>query len=305
MTSNGFTEIIKKVQGEPSRRIALAGAEDPKALQAVDRAHREGIAEVLLVGNPSAIERNAADLGVDLAPFEVVESADAANTAASLVGDGRADVLMKGSVPTKNYLRAVLSEINGLLTGRLLSHVMLSVLPAYHKLLLLTDAALNIAPDLAEKADIIRNAVGVAQGLGIERPKVAVLAAVEKVNLPDMPATGDAAALSLMSRRGQLGRCIVDGPLAFDNAISEESARIKGIESEVAGDADILLCPDIEAANVLYKCFIYFAGAKAGALIVGAAAPVVLPSRADGTEIKYLSIVTAMAVAGGQGGREQ
>lgn len=302
MTSSDFTGLINRVRRAPSRRIALAGAEDPKALQAVDRVHREGIAEAILVGDPSAIERSAAELGVDLAPFEVVGSADPATDAASLVGAGGADVLVKGSVPSKNYLRAVLNGDNGLRTGRLLSHVMIAALPAYHKLILLTDAALNIAPDLAEKADIVRNAVGVAQGLGVERPKVAVLAAVEKVNLPDMPATGDAAALSVMAGRGQLGRCVVDGPLAFDNAISEESARIKGIESEVAGDADILLCPDIESANVLYKCFIYFAGAKAGALIVGAAAPVVLPSRADDTETKYLSIVLAMAVAGGQGG---
>ncbi|MCX7022279.1 MAG: bifunctional enoyl-CoA hydratase/phosphate acetyltransferase, partial [bacterium] len=231
--------------------------------------------------------------------FEIVASADAAETAASLVGAGRSAVLRKGSVSSKAYLRAVLNEANGLRTGRLLSHVMVAAVPAYHKLLFLTDAALNIAPTLAEKADIVRNAVDVARILGVARPKVAALAAVEKVNLPDMPATGDAAALAVMARRGQLGDCIVDGPLAFDNAISKESARIKGIESEVAGDADVLLCPDIESANILYKCLVYFSGAEAGAVIVGAAAPVVLTSRADDALTKYLSIVTAMAVAGG------
>jgi phosphate butyryltransferase len=299
MNDGGFSVLIDRVKKAPSRRIALAGADNTKALQAVDMAYREGIAEVTLVGNPSLVEGTAAELGVDLSPYAIVESADAADTAASLVGDGGADVLMKGSVSSKDYLRAVLNADNGLRTDRLLSHVMLAALPAYHKLLLLTDAALCIAPDLAEKADIVRNAVGVAHALGIERPKVAVLAAVEKVNLPDMPATGDAAALTLMARRGQLGPCVVDGPLAFDNAVSKESARIKGIESEVAGDADVLLCPDIESANVLYKCFTHFAGAKAGAVIVGAAAPVVLPSRADDAETKYLSIVAAMAVAGG------
>ncbi|HUT98344.1 MAG TPA: bifunctional enoyl-CoA hydratase/phosphate acetyltransferase [bacterium] len=299
MTEDHFTGLIQRVKDEPSRRIALAGADDPTALEAVDRAHREGLAEATLVGDPAAIEANAANLGVDLEPFEMVASADAAGTAASLVGGGRSDVLMKGSVASKAYLRAVLNEDNGLRTGRLLSHVMVAAVPAYHKLLFLTDAAFNIAPTLAEKADIIRNAVDVARILGVGRPKVAVLAAVEKVNLPDMPATGDAAALTVMARRGQLGDCIVDGPLAFDNAVSRESARIKGIESEVAGDADVLLCPDIESANILYKCLIHFSGARAGAVIVGAAAPVVLPSRADDAMTKYLSIVTAMAIAGG------
>ncbi len=302
MTEDTFTSLIARVKDEPSRRIALAGADDPMALEAVELAYREGLAEATLVGDPVAIRANAANLGVDIAPFEMVPSADAAGTAAALVGGGQADVLMKGSVSSKAYLRAVLNEGHGLRSGRLLSHVMVASVPAYHKLLLLTDAALNIAPSLSEKADIIRNAVAAARSLGVERPKVAVLAAVEKVNLPDMPATGDAAALAVMARRGQLGDCVVDGPLAFDNAVSKESARIKGIESEVAGDADVLVCPDIESANILYKCFIHFSGARAGAVIVGAAAPVVLPSRADDAMTKYLSIVTAMALAGGSNG---
>lgn len=302
MTEDAFTGLIRRVKDESSRRIALAGADDPMALEAVELAYREGLAEATLVGDPAAIRANAADLGADISPFEMVASADAAGTAAALVGGGKADVLMKGSVSSKAYLRAVLNEGHGLRSGRLLSHVMVASVPAYHKLLLLTDAAFNIAPTLSEKADIIRNAVAAARSLGVERPKVAVLAAVEKVNLPDMPATGDAAALAVMARRGQLGDCVVDGPLAFDNAVSKESARIKGIHSEVAGDADVLVCPDIEAANILYKCFIYFSGARAGAVIVGAAAPVVLPSRADDAMTKYLSIVTAMALAGGSDG---
>ena len=299
MVEDDFTGIIRRVKDEPSRRIALAGADDPMALEAVELAHREGLIEATLVGDPAAIRASAADLGVDLEPFEIVPSADAAGTAASLVGGGKADVLMKGSVSSKAYLRAVLNEDNGLRTGRLLSHVMVAAVPAYPKLVFLTDAAFNIAPTLSEKVDIVRNAAATARSLGVARPKVAVLAAVEKVNLPDMPATGDAAALAVMARRGQLGDCVVDGPLAFDNAVSKESARIKGISSEVAGDADVLLCPDIESANILYKCFIYFSGARAGAVIVGAAAPVVLPSRADDAMTKYLSIVTAMALAGG------
>jgi len=299
LVEDDFTGIIRRVKDEPSRRIALAGAEDTMALEAVELAHREGLIEATLVGDPAAIRASAADLGADISPFEIVPSADAAGTAASLVGGGKADVLMKGSVSSKAYLRAVLNEGNGLRTGRLLSHVMVAAVPAYPKLVFLTDAAFNIAPTLSEKADIIRNAVATARRLGVARPKVAVLAAVEKVNLPDMPATGDAAALAVMGRRGQLGDCVVDGPLAFDNAVSKDSARIKGISSEVAGEADVLVCPDIEAANVLYKCLIYFSGARAGAVIVGAAAPVVLPSRADNAMTKYLSIVTAMALAGG------
>ena len=299
MTEDAFTSLIRQVKDEPSRRIALAGADDPMALEAVEWVHREGLAEATLVGDPASIGATAARLGVDLEPFEVVASADAAETAASLVGGGRADVLMKGSVSSKAYLRAVLNGENGLRTGRLLSHVMVAAVPVYPKLLFLTDAALNIAPTLSEKADIIRNAVGVARSLGVARPKVAVLAAVEKVDLPDMPATGDAAALAVMGRRGQLGDCVVDGPLAFDNAVSKESARIKGIVSEVAGDADVLVCPDIESANILYKCLVHFSGARAGAVVVGAAAPVVLPSRSDDALTKYLSIVTAMAIAGG------
>jgi phosphate butyryltransferase len=302
LTEDAFTSLIARVKDEPSRRIALAGADDPMALEAVELAYREGLVEATLVGDPAAIRANAAHLGADISPFEMVPSTDAAGTAAALVGGGKADVLMKGSVSSKAYLRAVLNEDNGLRSGRLLSHVMVASVPAYPKLVFLTDAALNIAPSLSEKADIIRNAVDAARVLGVERPKVAVLAAVEKVNLPDMPATGDAAALAVMARRGQLGDCVVDGPLAFDNAVSKESARIKGIESEVAGDVDVLLCPDIEAANILYKCLIYFSGARAGAVIVGAAAPVVLPSRADDAMTKYLSIVTAMALAGGSDG---
>jgi phosphate butyryltransferase len=302
LTEDVFTGIIRRVKEEPSRRIALAGADDPMALEAVELAHREGLAEATLVGDPAAIRANAAELGVDISPFEVVPSDDAAGTAASLVGEGKADVLMKGSVTSKAYLRAVLNEGHGLRTGRLLSHVMVAAVPVYPKLLFLTDAAFNIAPTLSEKADIVRNAVATARRLGVARPKVAVLAAVEKVDLPDMPATGDAAALTVMARRGQLGDCVVDGPLAFDNAVSPESARVKGISSEVAGEADVLVCPDIEAANVLYKCLIHFSGARAGAVIVGAAAPVVLPSRSDDAMTKYLSIVTAMAVAGGWDG---
>ena len=183
MTENGFTIVIQRVKEARSRRIALAGADDPMALEAVARAHREELAEATLVGNPAAIRATAAGLGLDLSPFELIESADAAGTTAALVGRGSCDVLMKGSVTSKDYLKAVLNEGHGLRTGRLLSHVMVAALPAYPKLLFLTDAALNIAPTLSEKADILRNAVETARRLGVARPKVAVLAAVEQGEL--------------------------------------------------------------------------------------------------------------------------
>lgn len=299
MPFTDLTQLVDRVKELPSRRLAVAGSDNAETLQAVALAHQESIAEATLFGDAEATRKLADEVGIDLKPFRLVNTptSQAAIEAADAVAAGEADALMKGGVSTRDFLRAVLAEDIGLRTGRLLSHVMIAEVPAYHKLLFLSDAAMNIAPDLAAKADILRNAVGVARGLGLETPKVAVLAAVEKVNLPAMPCTGDAAVLTLMGRRGQLGPCIVDGPLAFDNAISSESARIKKIHSEVAGDADILLAPDIEAANVLYKCLNYFAGARAAALIVGAAAPVILPSRADNPQTKFLSIATGLAVA--------
>lgn len=295
MPLTNFDALLRQVKKNPTRRLALAGAENTEALEAVARARKENIAEATLFGSRVAIEKTADKLKIDLSLFEVVETGNPADAAAELVGSGEAAAMMKGGIPTKQFLRAVLNEKYGLRTGRLLSHVMIAQLPAYHKLLFLTDAAMNIAPGLKEKAELIRNAVEIARALGIEQPKVAVLAAVEKVNLPAMPATGDAAALAVMGKRGQLGNCLVDGPLALDNAISTESAKIKGIKSNVAGDADVLLCPDIEAANVLYKAFTYLASAKAGAVIVGAACPIILPSRADDSETKFLSIACALS----------
>ncbi len=299
MPFTDLTQLVDRVKERPSRRLSVAGSDNAETLLAVAKAHEENIAEALLFGDSEATKRLADEAGVDLAPFELVEAPakQAAERAADAVAAGDADALMKGGVSTRAFLKAVLAEDNRLRTGRLLSHVMIAEIPAYHKLLLLSDAAMNIAPDLAEKADILKNACDVARKLGIERPGVAALAAVEKVNLPAMPCTGDAAALALMSRRGQLGDCVVDGPLAFDNAVSKESARIKKIESVVAGDADVLIAPDIEAANVLYKCLNFFAGARSAALIVGAAAPVILPSRADSPQTKFLSIAAALTIA--------
>jgi phosphate butyryltransferase len=212
-----------------------------------------------------------------------------------MIREKKADILMKGNLGTSNLLRAVLNKEFGLRTGELISHLALFELATYHKIIGLTDAAMNIAPDLNGKASLIKSSTAYLRKLGVEKPKVAILAAVETVN-PDMKSTLDASALSKMADRGQIKGCIVDGPLAFDNAVSKKSADYKGIVSPVAGDADLLVADDIDAANILYKAFIYFAGAKCAAVILGAAAPIVLTSRADSDETKLNSIALAAAI---------
>ncbi|HRZ90045.1 MAG TPA: bifunctional enoyl-CoA hydratase/phosphate acetyltransferase, partial [Spirochaetia bacterium] len=239
---------------------------------------------------------------LDVSRFQRIEEKDSGKAAAravELVREGRADLLMKGILDTSVLLKAVLNKENGLNTGRLTSHVAVMETQTYHKLLFVTDAAINIAPDIPGKIDIIANAVQVAQALGIPVPKVALLAAVEKVNWEKMPCTADAAVLTQMNRRGQIKGCLVDGPLALDNAVSAERARIKGIVSEVAGDADIFVAPDIEAGNILYKCLLDLGQAKGAGIVVGAARPVVLTSRADTADVKLASIALACVVATG------
>jgi phosphate butyryltransferase len=220
----------------------------------------------------------------------------AAELAVKAVHLNEANVLMKGNIPTATILKAVLNKEFGLRTGNVLSHVAVFEVPGYDRYIIVTDAAMNIAPDLEQKAQIISNAVSVARAIGIDKPKVAPLAAVEVVN-PAMPATLDAAALTAMNKRGQITDCIVDGPLALDNAVSMLAAEHKGIDSEVAGQADILLVPTIETGNVLYKSLVYFANAKVGAVIAGAKAPIVLTSRADSAESKLYSLALAVCTA--------
>jgi phosphate butyryltransferase len=209
---------------------------------------------------------------------------------------------MKGALDTSILLKAALNKEAGINAGRLTSHVAVIESPYYHKLFIVTDAAINIAPDIYGKLDIVANAVKVSRALGVERPKVAMLAAVEKVNFDKMPCTADAAIIAQMNRRGQVKDCVVDGPLALDNAISAESARIKHIESEVAGDADVLVVPDIEAGNVLYKALLDLGGAKGAGIVAGAAKPIVLTSRADSPESKLASIALAALVGAAREG---
>jgi len=295
-----ISEIIEKAKTLGRRRLAVASAQEAAVLEAVADAYREGIAEPILVGEPGAIARAAAEAnkgsGVDISSFRIVEEpslAGAAARAVALVRSGEAEFLMKGIIDTSLLLRVALNKETGLNAGRLASHVAVIEVPTYHKLLIVTDAALNIAPDLSAFVDIIDSAVAVANALEVKTPKVALLAAVEKVNPEKMPCTVTASVLTQMNRRGQIKNCIVDGPLALDNAISAESARIKKIQSDVAGDADILVVPDIEAGNILYKCLLDLAGAKGAAVIMGASVPMVLTSRADSAETKLASIALA------------
>lgn len=281
-------------------RIAVAAAQDEAVLSAVEAARREGLASAVLFGDTAAIEAVAKEEGIDLSPYEIVHVpglAQAAAAAVARVRDGGASLLMKGLLDTAIILKAALNKEAGLNAGRLASHAGVAASPYYHKLLIVTDAAINIAPGIREKLDIIRNAVDLSRALGVERPKVALLAAIEKVNPEKMPCTVDAATLTQMNRRGQIPLCVVDGPLALDNAVSAEAARVKKIESPVAGDADILVVPDIEAGNVLYKALFDLGGAKGAGLVLGAAAPIVLTSRSDTAETKVASIALAVLAA--------
>ncbi len=291
-----IAEMIEAARKSGRKRIAVAAAQEAPALEAVVDAWAQGLAEPILIGDIGAIKSLGASLGLDLSRFELIQAKDPAEAAAEavrLVRVGDADVLMKGLVDSSVLLRAVFNRETGINAGRLASHVAVVESSGYHKLLFLSDAAINISPDVPAKIEIIANAVRAARALGLVLPKVALLAAVEKVNYEKMPCTVDAAILSQMGRRGQLGACLVDGPLALDCAISEKNARIKNLESEVAGDADILVVPGIEAGNILYKCLIDLCGARGAGIVMGAAAPIVLTSRSDSAETMLASVAFA------------
>ncbi len=280
--------------GAPRTAVAYPLSEDSltAALQAGELKHIEPV----LVGPERRLAELLERLGRRIADFEVVDTPDderaAAGVAAALARDGRVQMLMKGSLHTDHFMSAVVAREAGLRTERRVSHAFVMAVPAYPKLFMVTDAAVNIAPTLADKAGIAQNAIDLARALGVDRPKVAVLCATESVN-PAMPATLDAAALSKMADRGQITGGIVDGPLAFDNAISREAATMKGIVSAVAGDADILLVPDIEAGNMIYKELTWLAGASMAGLVLGTRVPVLLTSRADSVQARINSCAVA------------
>jgi len=286
-------EILSLAKSIGPKIIAVAKAEDEEVFLALDQARREKIIQGILVGSKDEIKKLADKNKINLSEYELVEEPDglkASLLCSQLINQGKADLMMKGLLDTGIFMRGILDKEKGLTTGKLLTHVAVFEIPDFPRLLLLTDAAINIAPTLLEKAQIIQNAVDLALSLGIENPKVACIAAMEKVNPEKMPVTVDAACLSMMSKRGQIKGAIVDGPFALDNATSEESAEIKGVKSPIAGKADILLCPDIETGNVIYKTLIEFAKAKCAAIVLGTKAPVVLTSRADSHETKFMSI---------------
>ncbi|MDF1574205.1 MAG: bifunctional enoyl-CoA hydratase/phosphate acetyltransferase [Bacteroidales bacterium] len=287
------------------KKLVLAASEDAHSLNAVVNAALEKIIRPILVGDREKTYGMAEILNLDISKFDFIEAAsplEAIATSVKMVHDKKADVLMKGKVGTSDMMSCVLNRDYGLRTGKLLSHFAYFEVETYHKLIAVTDVAMNIAPNLAEKIQILNNSVKVLNNLGIARPKVAVLGAVEKVNT-EMSATMDAALLSKMNQRDQILNCIVDGPLAFDNAVSVESARHKEIKSDVAGDTDLLLMPDIEVGNVLYKSLVFFAKAKVASMIVGAAAPIVLTSRSDSEQAKFDSILLAAVAAENSGSK--
>ncbi|MGM0846098.1 MAG: phosphate butyryltransferase [Bacillota bacterium] len=294
--------LIEQATQLKDATVAVAAAEDKEVLEAVSMAVERGMAKFLLFGDSEKINEILKSVSPKLAENPAISvlhadnSKEAAESAVKAVRNNEATALMKGNIATAVILKAVLNKEFGLRTGNALSHVAVFEIPGYERLTVLTDAGMNIAPDLDQKVQIINNSVAVATGIGIKNPKVAPLAAVEVVN-PSMQATVDAAVLTQMNRRGQIKGCVVDGPLALDNAVSLEAAEHKGIRSEAAGKADILLVPNIETGNALYKSLIYFARAKVGAVIAGAKAPIVLTSRADSAESKLYSLALAICSA--------
>lgn len=294
-----FEEVLKIARERGPKTVAVACAQDTDVLRAVDNAKQNGIVNAILVGDLEKIEAIAKAEKINLSEYEVVDVKDLAEaslTAVELVSSGKAHMVMKGLVDTGIILKAVLNKEVGLRTGSVLSHVAIFDVLNYPRLLLVTDAAMNIAPTLEQKKQIIENSLQVARGLDIELPKVGVICAKEKVN-PKMPATVDAGELVKMNENGELTGCIVGGPFALDNAVSEEAAKLKGIDHPVAGKADVLMCPNIESGNILYKTLGFLANAKSAGIIVGAKAPIILTSRADSEDAKLNSIALGVLMA--------
>lgn len=292
-----FDALLRLVANQPRRRLSVAVAQDHTVLEAIREAEARGLVQAILFGDRESILESAERAGYPVREADIVHEPDpikAALGAVSLASRGEADIVMKGYIHTDDFLRAVLHKEQGLRTGSIMSHVFIAESRGLNRLLFIADGAMNIAPDLEQKAAILLNTVHMATAFGVMRPKVAVMAAVELIN-PKMPATIDAAALAQMSKRKQFSvDCEVDGPFALDNAVSELAAKHKKISGPVAGWADILLVPNIEAGNMLAKALVYLGGCRLAGLLVGAKVPVVLTSRADSAESKLLSIASAV-----------
>lgn len=298
MAIKSLSELITLAKSKQKKMLVVATAEDKSVLAAVKDAMNQGLITPLLIGDKSKISDICGELGFSLTNTEIIDQPDSAmacRTAVMAIREKKAQILMKGFVATSVLLHAVLDKETGISDSPVLSHFTLSQIPTYHKLLSVTDAAMNISPDLNQKIEIVKNAVKIMNCLGYDKPKVAVVCPVETVN-PKIESTIHAAILTMMNQRGQIKNCIIDGPLALDNSISKEAALHKGIKSEVAGDADILLTPDLDAGNILYKSINFLAGGLTAAIIIGAKVPFVLTSRADSEESKLMSIALAVAL---------
>jgi phosphotransacetylase len=294
-----YEKILVRCQSIPPIPTAVAHPCEASALAGAVEASKLGLITPLLVGPAEKIQEIAAAAKIDLSKLEIVDaphSHASAAKAVALVREGKAEILMKGSLHTDELMGAVVARETGLRTGRRISHVFVMDVPTYHKPLVVTDAAINIAPTLEDKVDICQNAIDMAIALGVGQPKVAILAAVETVT-SKMPATIDAACLCKMADRGQIKGGLLDGPLAFDNAISKEAAETKGIKSPVGGDPDILLAPDLEAANILAKNLTFLANADSAGMVLGAKVPIILTSRADSVRSRIASCGVAKLVA--------
>jgi len=287
-----FDEVLNKAKDYGPKKIAVASAGAEDVLKAVEAARKEGLADSILVGDKKEIIQIANKRGIDPTNYEIIDLPDNVE----LVRNKKASILMKGMIGTARLLKAILDKEIGLRTDRILSHVYTLQIKGYDRLLTMTDGGMSISPDLKQKSQIIQNAIYYAHSMGIEKPKVAVVAALELVN-PDMPATIDAACLAKMSERGQIIGGIVDGPLGFDNAISKEAAKYKGVESPVSGEVDIVVVPNIESGNIFAKGLVYLANAVPAGLLLGAKAPVVLVSRSDSAQSKLYSIALGVLMS--------
>ena len=299
MVISTFAQLVEKAREVGPKTVAIAAAQEKEVLLAAQDAEAQNLAECILVGDRAAITEIAQENSIDVRRMMIIQEPEpkqAARKVMELVRLGHAQMAMKGKIETGDFLRAALDKEAGLRMGRLLTHVGIYEIPGFDRLLFLSDAGVVVAPTMEQKIEIVQNAIYVAQRLGVEQPKVAILAATEMVN-PKIPATLDAANLSKMADRGQIKGGIIDGPLALDNAISLESAQIKGIKSDVAGRADILIPPDVEAANVLAKAITYFAKGIMAGVVVGGKSPIIVASRSDPHETKLVSMALGVILA--------
>ena len=300
MAIKKLSELVDLVKGREKKVLSVARGQDPHTIEAVARAVKEGLVDAILVGDKKKIEELCRQKGIDHKMFEIVHEEDeftCGKKAVQLIREGKAHMLMKGLISTIYYMKAILDKEKGLLPpGKVLSHVTVVEAPAYHKLLIVSDVAVIPQPTLAQKVEMLKYCIDVAHKLGIEKPKAVIIAANEKIS-DKVPSTMDAAIITMMAKRGQIKGAIVDGPLAIDIAFSAESAQIKGVDTPVAGDADILIFPNIDTGNVFFKTVTYLAKGTIAAIVAGAMAPAVLTSRSDTEESKFYSILLAAAVA--------